>query len=328
MSGPLESARSYLGIAKEATKGTAVPPTDFFPIEISKLKPEDHDPKIMDTASRGSNVLNYGAIKGRKWGTYALGGPAFADMIPYFLAGILGDIATSGASAPYTHVISTLNSGVAGATTQPKAFTITDFYTEAVRAWAGMQIEELTLTFTKDGLLEFDAKMVGWSSAPAATPTPTFSGVVPMPTWLCVMTIAGTAISNMVDGSITIKRTSSVIHTTNGSRDPWNVFLGPVQVSAKFTCIMEDESQYTHFTNNDQPAFVLNWTDGAGAGLVEVQAQFSEGAYIAEVIDRSKDYVEVQITVEAISNVTDKGAVGFSPILFTVKNAKVAGTYQ
>lgn len=328
MSGPLDTARSFLGIAKEATKGTPVVPTDYFPIEISKLKPEDHDPKIMDTASRGSNVKNYGSIKGRKWSTYALGGPAFADMLPYFIAGILGDIATTGASAPYSHVISTLNSGVAGATTQPTAFTLTDFFTTAVQAWPGMQVEELTLTFTKDGLLEFDAKLTGWSSKAAATPTPTFSGVLPVPTWLGVMTIGGTAISNMIDGSITIKRAASVIHTSNGSQDPWCVFLGAVEVSAKFTCVMEDMTQYAHFQNNDTPAFVLSWTDGTGAGITQVQAQFTKGAYVAEVIDRSKDYVEVQITIEAEANITDKGAVGFSPIKWLVQNAKPAGTYQ
>ena len=33
--------RSYLGIAKETTKGTAVQPTDFIPVTASKLKPVD-----------------------------------------------------------------------------------------------------------------------------------------------------------------------------------------------------------------------------------------------------------------------------------------------
>lgn len=328
MAGALETARSFLGIAKEATSGTPVAPTDYFPIEISKLKPEDHDIKIMDTASRGSNVKNYGSIKGRRWSTFAMGGPVFADMIGYFLAGILGECVTTGASAPYTHVISTLNSATAGATTQPKSFTITDYNAVVARAYPGMNVEEVTFTFTKDGLLEFDAKLTGWGSADAATPTATFSGVLPVATWLAVFSIAGTSISNMVDGSITIKRAASVIHTSNGSRDPWDIFLGPVEVSAKFTCIMEDETQYVHFQNNDTPAFSISWSDGAGATATQVQAVFTKGAYTTLVTDRSKDYIEVQFTIEAQANTTDKGVTGMSPIKWTLQNAKVSGTYQ
>ena len=32
------SVRSYLGIAKEVTKGTVVAPTDFIPVTASKMK--------------------------------------------------------------------------------------------------------------------------------------------------------------------------------------------------------------------------------------------------------------------------------------------------
>ena len=35
------SVRSYLGIAKETTKGTPVAPTDFIPVTASKMKPVD-----------------------------------------------------------------------------------------------------------------------------------------------------------------------------------------------------------------------------------------------------------------------------------------------
>jgi hypothetical protein len=35
------SVRSYLGIAKEVTKGTIVAPTDFIPVAKDNLKPVD-----------------------------------------------------------------------------------------------------------------------------------------------------------------------------------------------------------------------------------------------------------------------------------------------
>ncbi len=36
-----QSVRSYLGIAKEVTKGTIVAPTDFIPVAKDSLKPVD-----------------------------------------------------------------------------------------------------------------------------------------------------------------------------------------------------------------------------------------------------------------------------------------------
>ena len=35
------SVRSYIGIAKEVTKGTVVAPTDFIPVAKESLKPVD-----------------------------------------------------------------------------------------------------------------------------------------------------------------------------------------------------------------------------------------------------------------------------------------------
>jgi hypothetical protein len=57
------SVRSYIGIAKEATKGTAVAPTDFIPVAKDSLKPVDIVDPLYDTGLRGSNVVNYNYIQ-------------------------------------------------------------------------------------------------------------------------------------------------------------------------------------------------------------------------------------------------------------------------
>ena len=44
-----QSVRSYLGIAKEVTKGTAVAPTDFIPVSKDSLKPVDIVDPLFDT---------------------------------------------------------------------------------------------------------------------------------------------------------------------------------------------------------------------------------------------------------------------------------------
>ena len=62
------SVRSYVGIAKETTKGTAEAPTDFIPVAKDSFKPVDVVDSLFDTGLRGSNVMNYNRIPGRKIG--------------------------------------------------------------------------------------------------------------------------------------------------------------------------------------------------------------------------------------------------------------------
>lgn len=59
------SVRSFIGIAKEVTKGTVVAPTDFIPVMADSLKPVDVIDPLYDTGLRGSMVVNYNYIPGR-----------------------------------------------------------------------------------------------------------------------------------------------------------------------------------------------------------------------------------------------------------------------
>jgi hypothetical protein len=176
-----QSVRSYLGIAKEATKGTIVAPTDFIPVAKDSLKPVDVVDALYDTGLRGSNIMNYNYIQGRTRSTVDYGGAVFADTIGYSLAGLLGSVATSGVSAPYTHTISLKNSLTSGADDQPISYTLTDFYAADVRSYPGCQFSDFSLKFNADGMLEYDTKTTGWASSAVSDPTPTFSTVLPTP---------------------------------------------------------------------------------------------------------------------------------------------------
>jgi hypothetical protein len=54
------------------------------------------------------------------------------------------------------------NASATGADAQPTAFTLTDFYAANVRAYPGIQITDFSLKFTAEGLLDYDAKGMGW----------------------------------------------------------------------------------------------------------------------------------------------------------------------
>jgi hypothetical protein len=323
-----QSVRSYLGIAKEVTKGTAVAPTDFIPVSKDSLKPVDIVDPLFDTGLRGSNVLNYAYIQGRTRSTVDYGGAVFADTVGYAIAGVLGSVATTGASAPFTHTISLFNSLTSNVDVQPISYTLTDFYAVDVRSYPGCQFSDFSLKFNADGMLEYDTKTTGYSSELVADPSPSFSTVLPTPVWRGTVSIAGSQVTTAMSGNIDMKRPATPIYGISNTQDPYQVFLGPLEVTGKITFVMENDSQLLNFLNNTQPAIVLNWSYGTGAALVQLQATITKGAYTAGVIERGEDFVQVTIDLNGQSNTTDAGSSGgYSPIKWVLQNAKASGTY-
>ena len=323
-----QSVRSYLGIAKEATRGTAVAPTDFIPVMKDALKPVDIVDPLYDTGLRGSNALNYNYIPGRTRSTVDFGGAVFADTVGYGIAGVLGSVATTGASAPFTHTISLFNSLASGGDVQPISYTLTDFYAVDVRSYPGCQFSDFSLKFNADGMLEYDAKSTGWSSETVSDPTPTFSTILPTPVWRGTVSVGGSTVATAMTGNIDMKRPATPIYGISSTQDPYQVFLGPLEVTGKITFVMEDDSELLNFLNNTQPALVFNWAYGSGAAEVQIQATLTKGAYTTGVIERGEDFVQVSVDFNAQANTTDDGASGgFSPIKWVLKNAKPSGTY-
>jgi hypothetical protein len=323
-----QSVRSYLGIAKEATRGTAVAPTDFIPVMKDALKPVDIVDPLYDTGLRGSNALNYNYIPGRTRSTVDYGGAVFADTVGYAIAGVLGSVATTGSTAPFTHTISLFNSLAVGGDVQPISYTLTDFYAVDVRSYPGCQFSDFSLKFNADGMLEYDAKSTGWASEVVSAPTPTFSTVLPTPVWRGTVSVGGSTVSTAMTGNIDMKRPATPIYGISATQDPYQVFLGPLEVTGKITFVMDNDDQLLNFLNNTQPALVFNWAYGSGAAEVQIQATLTKGAYTTGVIERGEDFVQVSVDFNAQANTTDDGASGgFSPIKWVLKNAKPSGTY-
>jgi urease alpha subunit len=92
---------------------------------------------------------------------------------------------------------------------------------------------------------------------------------------------------------------------------------------------MENNDELTRYLTNTQPAIVINWAQGTGATATQIQATITKGAYVAAMIDRSKDYVEIEVNLNAQGNTTDAGSTGgFGNIKWVLQNAKPSGTYQ
>lgn len=314
--------RSWLGIAKEATKGTPVTATDFIPAKT--ITPVDDYAFLKDQDMRGSLVDNYGEIPGTIKSNFTFGGDVMTGF-GYPLFGILGDYATTGASAPYSHTGSVLNTGNG----QPTGYTLTDYDNLAARQFAGMQFTEVQIKASADGLLEYTAKAEGFASAvQGSPPSPSYDSVPPIANWRGQLLIGGSSVPYAPDLEMTIKRSVQVVHTIQNIQQPFVVFVGALEVSGKLTFVAQDESQFLNMVNNTQPSLDITWAQGSGATLSSLNLHCSKAAYTKATKTRGKEYMEISAEFEAVGNTTDVGAsAGYSPIKATFQNAKVAGTF-
>jgi len=323
------SVKSYLGVALETTKGTPVTATNFVPVAMTTFKPVDVIAPLYDTGLRGSMVENYNYVQGRKHTTVDFGGPVFADTVGYWIAGVLGDVTTTGSSAPYTHAIALKNAVGGSGDAQPKSLTITDFYSANTRQYPGVQITDFGLTFNADGMLEYTVKTMGWASVTTTAPAPSFSTVLPTQVWTGTVTIGGSTVGYTRTGTLDLSRKSEAIFGVGNTQNPYQVFLGSLTAKGKITFVMQDDTELTRYITNTQPAITFNFATGSGATATQVQFTLSKGAYVTGAIERNADYVEVTVDIEGLGNTTDVGATaGYSPVKFTLQNALPSGTFQ
>lgn len=323
---PLPSNLSFVGIAKEATKGTGVASTFYLPVRT--LTPIDTVMYLEDTGLRGSMVDIYNEVQGPIYAGFDMDGDVFPDAIGWQLAGVTGDVVTTGASAPFSHTMAVKNSTDG----QPTSYSLTDFYGLSggtpARRFPGMQVAELGLKWSADGLFQWSSKMIGLQSVLVAKPTQSFTTITPLPAWLGALTIGGAGKTFMESGEMTFKRNVTPIHTVDGTQAPYAIWCGALSVAGKVTFVHEDDTELARYLTGTQPIMVLNWQTGAGAGVVQVQVTMSKVQYKVAGIKRSKDYAELEVDFTAIANTTDVGASGgFSQAKVVVQNALPASTY-
>lgn len=328
----LPRSRSYLGIAKETRPAagvapTAVAATDFIP--FTSITPFDNVAYLDDKGMRGSMVDEYDVIQGQIYSEFEFAGDVFPDTVGYMVAGVLGDVVTTGSVAPYTHAVSTLNSQASNG--QPSTFTLSDYYSlgsSSTRQYAGVQFQSIDFKFTADSLLTYTTKALGYASATASNPTPSFSTVTPLPSWTGVVTLNGSVNAQLADGNCSISRSVEPIFTVDGNQRPYQLFAGAVACSGSLMMVFESDVELGLYLNNTRPILDIDFTSGAGATATEVKLHMNKCAFTVAKIERGKEYIELNVNYKALANTTDAGAsAGYSPIKVTLKNAKTSGTY-
>ena len=316
---PQATWSTQLGIALEATAGTAVPATAFIPAE--NIKVDDKITLVDDKAWRGAPVDIYDQLQGPTISDLSWDGPVYPDTIGFLLAGVLGADDVTGSAAPYAHKF-TLNN-----TAQPKTYTITDAVNGSIRQAAGVHFSEVSFKIDPSQLVTYTAKGQGNLTATTTRPTASYSAVRGSLGWNFAAKLGGVASTLVESADVTITRVQTPFYTL-GQQNP-NIYDGIVSASVKLQMVMEDEAEITKFLASTSETLELSFTNGAGATQIGLDIVMSKAIYKTLVKDRSKDYVALQIEATALGNNTDVGASGgFSPLSVTVTNAIAAGAFM
>lgn len=319
---PKPSHLAVLGVSKEVTPGTPTAATAWVP--WTTLSPTDEVAIIEDNAQRGAPVDNFGLLPGQKGASLDVGGNVFADTIGWPLVSVLPDVVVTGASAPYSTVMSTLCTG----DTQPPTQTWTIFDPLGTWQYAGGQFSEVGFKWNADGLFEWSGKATTWGYQTTTSPTPSWTSVPPVANWAVTNKIAGTNVF-VQDGELTIKRPVTAIRGSAGSQNPYRIWSGDVAVEGKLTLVMEDSAQRTAFQAGTAQAFDVIYSQGAGAAANGLTLHCSKVVFTEGTPNYGKDYIELPVSFRAVANTTDIGASnGWSPIKATLTNAIATGTYK
>lgn len=324
------SAKQFLGLGKETTQGTIASMTATIPVD--KFDPEDKVTSLEDTSFRGSMANLAGVIQGVKVVDWTLDGPAFLDMLPWFLINILGDVTDAGAT-PFTHAVSLLNSG----TGQPGSLTLYDWQgppsaTNFARVYPGACLSELTLKGNAESsLVMLSAKGLAWpSSVAAAPPTAATSAEPPQAAWRTKLGLAGpatggTLVNTVGDWELTIKRALKAEYTIQGVQTPYVIFRGALDVEGKlnFRTPADESNSILYLLNNTQPQLQLLTDNGLTViNNRNLQIDCQLAAFETAKINRGSEAVGYDVGWKAVMNSTNAGASGgLSPIKVTVSNA-------
>lgn len=275
---------------------------------------------------QGSMGTEFGRVPTFNWATMDLGGPVYADSIAWIIAGILGDVTDTGATAPYSHAFALKNSGNG----QPTTHSVNDYYVANNRGAAGVKWHDLELKWTADGLLDYTAKGSGLSQAAQAKPTQSYTGILPASAWQGVLTVAGTSILTSLDGSIKFSRKFEAIKAMNGTQTPTTILVTTLSVSGKYKALMFDDTELNRYLNNSEPTLSFNFTQGSGAALTQILVACQVAAYDKppKITQDPGKPVVIEAEWSAILNTTNAGASGgYSPCKVTVQNATGPGLY-
>lgn len=289
---------SHLGLAVEATLGTPVAATGWVP--VLRFKPQDVPKYVPDTGYRGKPVEVFGEYLGVTSATYDVEGDFFPGSGGNLLGAIFGLDTVTGTASPYTHTFAT--------EAVLPSYTISDYYVAGARQWPGSRCERLTLKFSAEAGMTYTAQFLGFPSATYAPESTYTYGTSPfLLGWEGAVTFGGTADAQLESFTLDLRRQKSApLFAAANSQKPYDVFIGPLTADWTLGFYMDSDAEYAYALAQATQTVAATVTQSTNEvlTLTSTAVQFTK-----PTIDRSKDYVLVQIEGSAVYNATDSSVV-------------------
>lgn len=315
------SKKSWLGVAREATSGTAITtPTLYVPTKstLKALKKRE-----VLNEERGDRNGVYDIIDTTRSAEWDIKGPFYADSHVYFLLAALGAISSAqqGVTTAYKHSLSLAD--IPPTLTLMKSFDAKTYYMPY------SYVEKFTIKFSSaEKLVEFDCSGKSiFPSKQSVPPTPTFSTVKPFAGYAPTITLTGGATTDIDEMQISFEQKVTQWNPADGTADWASAYFGERKVTIEYTARFDSDAVYeTYFRSPnvyDTLTFDVQGVNIASTYNQELNIVVPVFSYDTMEHDLGKDNVLIKAKGTAIA--TGSGA-GNNMISAFVQNTKTSYT--
>lgn len=246
------SKKSWLGVAREATSGTAITtPTKFIPCK-STMKNIQHREYLDE--ERGTRDGNYDVVNTTRESAWDVKGPFYVDTHPYLLIAGMGSVASVAQSdaTVYKHTISFAD--VPPSLTLMKSFDAKTYYTPY------SVVEKFTIKIASAAkLIELDASGKGlWMTAKTSPPTPAYSTVKPFAGYVPTISLTGGASMDIDELEIEFSQKITLWDPADGTPDWASAYFGERDIKFKYTARFDNDTNYLNFLNGTNDTLTLD----------------------------------------------------------------------
>lgn len=250
-------ATGFVGIAFEATAGTYVAPTKFFPISSENLKLVQD--KMFRRLIRGI-ADELGAVKqySRVEGTIEM--ECLHTVLPYFLHASRNTVGKTGTN-PYVYTTTPFHSGVPTAT---RTLSITVVRNGMAFGYVGCVVSSMSIT-TNDGVAMLSVDIVGRDEATQSVPSsPTYDTTTPFgPGMYTIGNPTGSTVTDVDTFNFQANDNAQAVNRLASVTTPQVILFGQREVTLSMTRDFQDRTEYDAFKALTARSVRITMTSGA-----------------------------------------------------------------
>lgn len=260
--------------------------------------------KLADAAGANLEYIQIGTVTGSGPYTANVTTPATGTQFAHTAAG-------GSAISQSTH---TFKQNPSAAQT---SWSLTKYDVFETRGFPGCKASQVDLKIDPKAAVTATAAWTGWGSAVQSNPTPSFTSTTPGLGWQWTMTNAGGTSTRGLTYSMSLKRKTEAIHSSDGVQNPREVFQGTFEMDGTYRAVYESDADLNLYLQYLQQPATATLTQPVTSGGSVMTFTASKSGWYKGKIDLSGNYVAADFSLSGIFNTTDGGAFSASVTNFS-----------